>query len=83
MGKEILNTGKVNVDRTDIDAEELKAIRRGSMKYEEIESYVDIADKELNILYDKSTLQKSPQLEKIDQLCLEICDEYFKEQENV
>jgi len=78
MGKEILQTGKVNVDRTNIDAEELKAIRNGSMKYEEIEQYANDSDKELDILYEKSTLQKAPQIEKIDALCVEIIEEYFK-----
>jgi hypothetical protein len=77
MGKEILLTGKVNVDRTNIDAEELKAIRKGSMKYEALEEYARNVDLELNTLYERSTLQKSPQVEKIDKLCLEICEEYF------
>jgi predicted nucleotidyltransferase len=78
MGKEILQTGKVNVDRTGIDAEELKAIRNGSMKYEEIEQYANDSDKELDVLYNASTLQKSPQIEKINALCLEIIDGYFQ-----
>jgi hypothetical protein len=80
MGKEILLTGKVNVDRTNIDAEELKAIRKGSMKYEVLEEYARNVDLELNTLYERSTLQKSPQVEKIDKLCLEICEEYFHDQ---
>jgi hypothetical protein len=78
MGKEILLTGKVNVDRTNIDAEELKAIRNGSMKYDEVEEYAKKSDEELNSIYDKSTLQKSPQIEKIDQLCLEVCEDFLK-----
>ena len=78
MGKEILSTGKVNVDRTGIDAEELKSIRNGSMKYDEIEQYANDSDKELDVLYEKSTLQKTPQIEKINALCLEIIEEYFK-----
>jgi uncharacterized protein len=77
MGKEILETGKVNVDRTNIDAEELKAIRAGSMKYEEVEQYANDMDKQLDVLYETSTLQKSPQIEKIDLLCTEIIEEYF------
>ena len=78
MGKEILQTGKVNVDRTGIDAENLKSIRNGSMKYEEVEQYAHDADKELGVLYEASTLQKSPQIEKIDALCVELIEEYFK-----
>jgi hypothetical protein len=82
MGKEILQTGKVNVDRTTIDAEELKAIRAGSMKFEEIEQYAHDSDIELNAFYEASMLQKSPQIEKIDTLCLEICEEYFSKKES-
>jgi predicted nucleotidyltransferase len=78
MGKEILQTGKVNVDRTHIDAEELKAIRNGSMKYEEVEQYANESNKKLGDFYEASTLQKSPQIEKIDALCLDICEDYFK-----
>ena len=78
MGKEILSTGKVNVDRTNIDADNLKAIRYGSMKYEDLEQYANDSDKELGIIYEKSILQKAPQIEKINALCLEIIEEYFK-----
>jgi len=77
MGKEILETGKVNVDRTNIDAEDLKAIRNGSMNYEEIEQYTKDMDEQLNVVYEKSTLQKHPQTEKINKMCMDICEEYF------
>jgi predicted nucleotidyltransferase len=77
MGKEILSTGKVNVDRTGIDADNLKAIRDGSMKYEDLEQYANNFNKELDFLYEKSPLQKVPQIEKIDALCLEIIENYF------
>lgn len=78
MGDEILSTGKVNVDRTNIDAEELKSIRQGSWTYDQIEEYAETMDKKLDELYKNSKLQKNPQIEKIDDLCVEITDEYLK-----
>jgi len=77
MGKEILETGKVNVDRTLIDAEELRDIRRGAWTYDHLEEYSHSMDKELETLYKTSTLQKSPQISKINELLVEICGEYL------
>ena len=81
MGKEILETGKVNVDRTNIDADELKAIKGGAWSYEQVEQYVQDMDKQLEGLYKTSKLQKTCKLEKIDALCVEICEEYLHSQE--
>jgi len=78
MGEEILRTGKVNVDRTNIDAEELKAIRKGSKTYEEIEEYAKRKDEELGVLYKESSLPRSVDMEKINQLCVETVDDYMK-----
>jgi len=77
MGAEALKTGTIFVDRTNIDAEELKAIRAGAWSFEQLEEYAKNMDEELNRLYEESTLQKTPQREKISDLCVEIVDEYF------
>lgn len=77
MGAEILSTGKVNVDRTSIDAEELKAIRNGAWSYEKVEEYANSMDQALNKLYESSTLQKIPQINKIEELCIEIVKSYL------
>jgi hypothetical protein len=79
MGKEILETGIVNVDRTNIDAEELKDIRKGVWKYEQVEEYSKAMDKELETIYHESKLQKYPKFEEISNLCVDTCKEYFKE----
>ena len=78
MGKEILLTGKVNVDRTNIDAEELKAIRNGAWTYEQIEEYVNKSEKELNESYETSTLPKHPDMNRIKAMCVEVVEEYLK-----
>jgi predicted nucleotidyltransferase len=77
MGREILLTGKVNVDRTNIDAQELNEIRNGAWPYEQVEEYAHSVDQELNGLYEQSTLQRAPQIEKIDDLCVNIIDRYL------
>jgi hypothetical protein len=59
MGKEILETGKVNVDRTYIDADELKAIRAGAWSFTQIDEYATNMDIAFNDLYNKSELQKA------------------------
>ncbi len=52
MGREILQTGKVNVWRGDIDADELKAIRAGAWTYDQL---VENAEAELVALEQVET----------------------------
>lgn len=79
MGTEILNTGKVNVDRTNIDADELKAIRDGDWSYEKVETYSEEMDSKLDELYKTSTLPKNPDREFIDNLCMKVVKSYLEE----
>lgn len=79
MGYEILSTGKINVDRTNIDAKELMDIRKGKMSYDDVEKYCCDMDKKLTEIYNISTLQNNPQVEKIDKLCIQIIDNYLYE----
>ena len=52
MGVEILETGKVNVDRTNIDADELLAIRQGNIwSYEQLVEWAEAQDTLLDTLY--------------------------------
>lgn len=76
MGKEILETGIVNVDRTNIDAEELKEIRHGSWSFEKVEEYAYKMDKGLSIACEKSKLPKLIDYEAVKNLCLEILKQY-------
>ena len=78
MCNEILKTGKVNVDRTGIDADELKAIRRGAWSYDQVVEYAKRMDDEAGELYKTVPLQKSPDINKIKELCIQVCDSYLK-----
>jgi hypothetical protein len=77
MCKEILETGKVNVDRTGIDAEELKEIRQGSWPFDKLEEYAKKLDDEAGELYKTVPLQKSPNIKKIKELCFSTCERYL------
>lgn len=79
MGMEILLKGEVFVDRTNIDAEELKEIRKGAWTFEQIETFATESDERLNQLYRESKLQKRPKEEKIHELCIEVVDQYFQQ----
>jgi uncharacterized protein len=77
MCKEILTTGEVHVDRTGIDAEELIAIRDGAWPFEKVREYSEKIDAEADELYKISKLKKSPDINKIKDLCVAICEEYL------
>lgn len=79
MGIEILETGKVNVDRTHIDADELKAIRNGEWNYNKIEQYAHDMDSKMESLYKTSTLRKTPNHELVSGKLIEIIKDYLKD----
>lgn len=78
MGEEILSTSKVNVDRTGIDADELKAIRNGAWKYEQVEQYAADMDFKLGTLYESSKLPYTPDKETVQDVCFQVINEYHK-----
>jgi predicted nucleotidyltransferase len=79
-GIEALSTGTINVDRTGIDAEELKAIRNGAWTFEQIEEFATESDKKLDELYKDSVLPKRPKEEAIHDLCIQTVDKYLQKQ---
>lgn len=78
MGDEILRTGKVNVCRLDIDAEELMAIRNGAWSFEKIKEYAAEQEKSLRDYYESnaSPLPKIPPLHVVNQLCVDLAENY-------
>lgn len=77
MCNEILETGKVNVDRTGIDAEELIAIRAGSWEFDRLEEYAKKMDDRAGELYKTSSIKRSPDINHIKLLCESVCEEYI------
>jgi predicted nucleotidyltransferase len=78
MAREIIVEGKVNVRRTEIDADELKAIRfNGAWSYERLLDWAQVQDKELTELMKSSPLPKQPDREAIDKKCIELTHKYL------
>jgi uncharacterized protein len=73
MCREILTTGEVIVKRPDRD--ELLAIRSGAWSYEKLVTWADEEDRELDVLYARSTLPASPDRATLDRLCVELVEE--------
>ena len=74
MCKEILSTGEVLVERP--DAEELRAIRTGSWSYEKLIEWAEQQDQEMNELYEKSLLPRTADIEKINDLCVNLIKDF-------
>ena len=76
MGNEILTTGKVNVDRRGIDADELLNIRLGNVDYETVLTEAERLFAELDRSYEVSTLPHKPDFERINKLTMELVEEF-------
>jgi predicted nucleotidyltransferase len=76
MGKEYLETGKYEIDRTNIDAPEIIDIRLGNQPFENIMSMADKLLEEVEALYKTTTVPKHPKREKIEGMLMETIDEY-------
>jgi predicted nucleotidyltransferase len=75
MCREILTDGIVLVERP--DAAFLRSIRDGEHSFEELEERYQQLDQELEGLYQKSTLQFQPQRTKIEQLGIELVEQFL------
>jgi hypothetical protein len=76
MGKEILTTGTMLVTRPDADF--LRDIRGGKFKFEELEQLYAKQDAELETLYQTSTLQAKPKINEIEQLGIELVEQFLR-----
>lgn len=73
LGKEILETGKVQVKRIH-DREQLMAIKNGAWSYENLIEYADKIESEMKIAYTKSKLPNQPNIKLLDSLCIELIE---------
>ena len=73
LGKEIMETGKVQVKRTH-DREELMAIKTGAWSYDDLISYADRIEDEVKLAYQNSKLPNQPNIKLLDRLCIEIIE---------
>ena len=75
MAKEIATEGKVNVWRKDRDF--LLDIKQGKYEYDDLLSKAELLKSELAALYAKAGLQGEPEMKKVNELLIEIREEYY------
>ncbi|BAT53380.1 unknown protein [Nostoc sp. NIES-3756] len=74
-GLEILKTGEITVDRRIAgDVDDLKAILRGDYSYQEVMQMADNLVAQMDAVYEQSTLPHRPDLERINDLCIELVE---------
>ena len=72
--EQILTLGDLDLERA---KEEMKSVRRGEWKLEDIKAYFERREKELEEAYAKSSLPHAPDEEKIKQLLLNCLEAHF------
>lgn len=75
MGIELLETGAVNVDRANIDAEELLSIKRGAWSYDRVASEARSLEIRANEALLKTSLPDEPDRASIEKALIEILKE--------
>jgi hypothetical protein len=74
-GLEILKNGRIIVDRRLAgDADDLQAVLRGDYNYEQLMKMTEDLVKEMDVFYHQSSLPHRPDLEKINNLCMELVE---------
>lgn len=76
MAKEIATEGKINVYRK--DREFLLSIKEGKYEYDELLSKAEALKDELPLLFQKSNLPETPDVENINRLLIEMRESYYK-----
>jgi uncharacterized protein len=74
---EVLETHNLRLDRTNIDREELLALKMGNVKFEDFESQSNKLKADLELAYEKSTLRTRPNINLIQTVKMEILEEYL------
>ena len=80
MGAEILKTGQCRVWRGDIDAQELLSIRAGAWRYEDLITWAEEKQAELDFIFKERaySIPNKPDIEKINELCVNICTQWIE-----
>jgi len=76
MAKEIATEGKVNVWRN--DREFLLDIKQGRYEYEDLLNKAELLKGELSDLYKKADLKDEPDIKKVNELLIEMREDYYK-----
>lgn len=80
MGLEIVQDGEVNVWRD--DADELLSIRNGSMSIKELNDYAEMMQNKVAEAVKTTSLPRTPDHNKIEELCVETLKDYLLNKDN-
>lgn len=75
MAEEIASEGRIFVRRTDRDF--LMNIREGKFEYEDLLLQAEEKVQLIEVLFEKSTLPQEPNLERLEELLVNVRDEYY------
>lgn len=78
LGEELLTKGTMTVTNRH-DRDELAAVRRGEWSYEQVLTFADAVDANLNALAETSPLPSKPKRKQIDALTQEILEGFWEE----
>lgn len=77
MGIEFLNDGKLYVDRSDYDAEELLQIKHGEWSLNRVQSESERLFERTKKAYDQSKLPETSDIQEVNKLCVRIINKSF------
>jgi predicted nucleotidyltransferase len=77
MCKEILETGKVNVKRTE-DRDHLMLVREGGVPYDYLIEHAERLEAQCAALYETSTLPREPDRAALDRLVVNMTQDYLR-----
>lgn len=77
MGIELLNDGRMNVDRSKIDGPQLMDIKLGRWTIEQVKAEADHLFKRAEALYDKCTLPFEPDRNAVNALLVKMFEMHF------
>lgn len=77
MGCELLETGEINVNRTDIDANELIAIKHGEWSFEKIKAEAALLEERAKKALEKTELPDAPNFKEVEDSLISILKGYF------
>jgi uncharacterized protein len=74
---EVLETHQLNLDRTNIDREELLELKLGNVKFEDFMNQANKLKTDLETAYEKSTLREKPCMDLIEATKIDVLDRYL------
>ena len=81
MGIELAETGRFNVDRSNIDRDFIMNIRLGNATYDELITYLESRKDEMEKAMANSTLPDAVDINKINDIVIEIRKKFREEYE--